>query len=304
LGVVAVAVRGEFREELVLRIEPQERTALEQLSETDPEHRDPEEIAKRAMRDGLASQLAAAGLPSPYAPTPAAAGNEAADTRRAEAHRRRGTRALFLGGAAIGLIVTLVGGYGYRWSWTGFSDNNQLWDWMKLLILPVAFGTFAVWLKHGSVMSGTRRAVLAAAVVGFGAFVAAGYLVPLNWTGFKGNTLWDWLTLLLLPLALMTVKLWPSTARELGTRHVVFGLLLSLALVITLVGGYAGGWAWTGYPGNTLWDWLSLVLGPVVIATLVIPAAVRWVSGDAERAAERSKDSEPPAHARQGTARE
>jgi hypothetical protein len=32
-----------------------------------------------------------------------------------------------------------------------------------------------------------------------------------------------------------------------------------------------------------LWDWLSLVLGPVVIATLVIPAAVRWLSGDLER---------------------
>ena len=55
--------------------------------------------------------------------------------------------------------------------------------------------------------------------------------------------------------------------------------------LVNTVGGYAGGWSWTGYPGNTLWDWLSLVLGPVVIATLVIPAAVRWLSGDVERAA-------------------
>jgi uncharacterized membrane protein len=135
--------------------------------------------------------------------------------------------------------------------------------------------------------------VLAFAVVAFADFVAAGNLVPLGWTGFRGNTLWDWLTLLLLPLALITVNLWPSTARELGGWHVVFGLSVAIALVVTLIGGYAGDWAWTGYPGNTLWDWLSLVLGPVVIATLVVPAAVRWVSGDAERAAEEATRGRP-----------
>ena len=60
--------------------------------------------------------------------------------------------------------------------------------------------------------------------------------------------------------------------------------------MVTLIGGYAGNWEWTGYPGNTLWDWMSLVLGPVVIATLVIPAAIRWVSGDAERAAQEARN--------------
>ena len=34
----------------------------------------------------------------------------------------------------------------------------------------------------------------------FGCMVIAGYLVPWAWTGFVGNTLWDWLHLLLLPL--------------------------------------------------------------------------------------------------------
>ncbi|HTZ93939.1 MAG TPA: hypothetical protein VMB74_16215, partial [Streptosporangiaceae bacterium] len=36
------------------------------------------------------------------------------------------------------------------------------------------------------------------AVVAFAVFVAAGYLVPLKWTGFPGTTLWNWLGLLLL----------------------------------------------------------------------------------------------------------
>lgn len=33
-------------------------------------------------------------------------------------------------------------------------------------------------------------------------FVFAGYLVPLAWTGFRGQTLWNWLELLVLPAAL------------------------------------------------------------------------------------------------------
>jgi hypothetical protein len=268
-----VGVRGETREELALELGPADRRAVAQLCAADPEHRDARIIAESALRDGLVAKLAAGGLPSPYAPPDE-------PTRWSRFRSRRETRAVFAAGAAAGLVVVLVGGYRYRWSWTGFADNNQLWDWLNLLILPVALGTFAVWLKHGSRMARPRRLALAAAVLAFAAFVAAGYLVPLGWTGFEGNTLWDWLTLLLLPLALMTVKLWPSTAREIGAWHIVCSVALALALVVTLIGGYLAGWAWTGYPGNTLWDWLSLVLGPVVIATLVIPAAVRWVSGD------------------------
>lgn len=291
----AVAVRGESREELVLRIGPAERLALEQLSGADPDRRDAATIAESVLRDGLIARLTTAGLPSPYGnarATPSARGERGPrQTRWNRVCNRRETRAAFIVGAAVGLAVVLVGGYRYRWSWTGFADNNQLWDWLNLLILPVAFGTFAVWLRHGRSMGRPRRLALATAAVAFAAFVAAGYLVPLTWTGFKGNTVWDWLTLLLLPLALTTVKLWPSTAREISAWHVAFSVVLALALLITLIGGYAGGWTWTGYPGNTLWDWLSLVLGPVVIATLVIPAVIRWMSGDVERL---TKETETP----------
>jgi len=36
----------------------------------------------------------------------------------------------------IGILTVLVGGYAFRWSWTGF--NKTLWDWMQLLIVPAA----------------------------------------------------------------------------------------------------------------------------------------------------------------------
>ena len=290
-------VEGESVETLVLRIGPAERLALRELSDVDPERRTEGAIAERILRDSLSSMVAAAGLPSPYVEaseeTVASQEPEPDETRWKRLRKRREVRAVFFGAAAAGLVVALIGGYGYGWGWTGFAGNKQLWDWLKMLILPVAFGTFALWLKHGGHMSRRRRLMLAGAVLAFAGFVAAGYLVPLTWTGFKGNTLWDWMTLLLLPLALMTVKLWPSTAREIGPGHITFLAALAVALAVTLIGGYAGNWSWTGYPGNTLWDWLSLVLGPVVIATFVIPAAIRWVSGDVERVAKEAQAREP-----------
>ena len=44
--------------------------------------------------------------------------------------------------------------------------------------------------------------VIAIALVVSGLVVLAGYLVPWAWTGFTGNTAWDWIKLLLLPLLL------------------------------------------------------------------------------------------------------
>ena len=56
---------------------------------------------------------------------------------------------------------------------------------------------------------------------------------------------------------------------------------------MTLIGGYADGWSWTGYAGNTLWDWLQLLLAPIAINIFVVPALIKLVSGNvAERAAQ------------------
>lgn len=63
-------------------------------------------------------------------------------------------------------------------------------------------------------------------------------------------------------------------------------IALAAAWVVTIIGGYALRWTWTGYSGNTLWDWLNMLLGPAVLMAVVVPLLVKWVSGNAaERAA-------------------
>jgi len=47
--------------------------------------------------------------------------------------------------------------------------------------------------------------------------VLAGYLVPWNWTGFRGNTAWDWVKLLLLPVVVPTVLV-PTAVRLVAER--------------------------------------------------------------------------------------
>lgn len=36
----------------------------------------------------------------------------------------------------VGFMITIIGGYAFSWTWTGFGDN-KLWEWLNLLILPV-----------------------------------------------------------------------------------------------------------------------------------------------------------------------
>jgi hypothetical protein len=47
--------------------------------------------------------------------------------------------------------------------------------------------------------------------------------------------------------------------------------LLGAAAVlgVLVVGGYLLGWEWNGFTGNTLWDWINLLLVP-----FALPAAV------------------------------
>ena len=93
------------------------------------------------------------------------------------------------------------------------------------------------------------------------------------WTGFAGSTsLWSWVRLLVQPLAIafLTVRLFIGAPLRVGRTAVLAGALL---LTILIVAGYAGHWAWTGFPGKALWDWLTLMLFPVVVA--LIPEWVR-----------------------------
>jgi Pentapeptide repeats (8 copies) len=60
--------------------------------------------------------------------------------------------------------------------------------------------------------------------------------------------------------------------RVLRTSFVLAALVLGLALAYIIYSGYRHGWGWTGlvkdtpYPKRTLWDWLDLLIVPVVLA--------------------------------------
>jgi hypothetical protein len=112
--------------------------------------------------------------------------------------------------------------------------------------------------------------LLLTALGAFAVLVALGYLVPFDWTGFRGNTLWDWFELTLLPLVVTATPIWVR-ADEVRRTHL---LLVGLGLVVFALfvfEGYAVPLGWTGFGDNTAWDWLKLLLLPVLLPTVVIP---------------------------------
>jgi hypothetical protein len=114
--------------------------------------------------------------------------------------------------------------------------------------------------------SPARKTVLAVALAVIGLVVTAtgSYGLGWKWTGFEGNKLWDWMHLLLVPVVLAAQPLWALTRRlQLEWRYLILALLAACTVVI--VGGYALDWTWTGFAGKELWDWLNLIVLPVVL---------------------------------------
>jgi hypothetical protein len=196
----------------------------------------------------------------------------------AEIKRERGRDRRYVVLAILGLVlvialaITLYGGYGPGWKWTGY-ENAELWDWLHVLLLPIAFGLVAI-LVHAEEL-GSWRWVIGLTCLGlFIVLVVAGYTIPWNWTGFVGNTVWDWLELALLPLTLSVLAAFKFDVRAVQGHH-LFYITAFIALVTVLaIGGYTQGWDWTGFKGNTLFDWLKLLFLPVVIPLVVIPSVV------------------------------
>lgn len=180
-------------------------------------------------------------------------------------------------GAALVFGLLAVGGYGLGWRWTGLSDSVTLWDWLQVLALPVALGLAPVLLQHRRRLHRRHRSYLAVALVVFAALVSLGYLVPLPWTGFTGNTLWDWLELALLPLVVGTASLWAD--RGLPSRRLrLVGLVCLLGFGGLVLAGYLVPWNWTGFRGNTAWDWVKLLLLPVLVPIVLVPTVIRLVT--------------------------
>jgi hypothetical protein len=245
--------------------------------------------ARALMRGALANQVSAANLS--WAPSTDAVKEHAAEAAEPTGRlhkladnqtvRRDATYVLVVAG-----LVALVGGYAGPWKWTGFEVNGQVWDWLNLLLLPVVLGAIPLWIQDREYIGKGRRIIYGAFIVAFIGFVIAGYLVPISWTGFGPQKLWNWIELLVIPAALaITAALTSRGIRYQGRllrpyeRGMVFALMAGW--IITVIGGYALQWKWTGYHGNTLWDWLELLLVPLVFPTILLPFLLKWISGNA-----------------------
>jgi hypothetical protein len=187
----------------------------------------------------------------------------------------------------VALCVSVVGGYGFHWAWTGVSGQDQLWDLLHVIVLPILLATLPIWYRTRERWMIEWRIVLGLILGAFAILVVGGYGLGWSWTGFSGNTLWDWLELLALPLVIASLPLWFTTHTRWEGRWRRFGLALLAGFVLTVVGGYGLSWGWTGYQGNTLWDWLRLLLVP-----FVLPASLAWFAAREEDARSQRRPAE------------
>jgi uncharacterized membrane protein len=179
---------------------------------------------------------------------------------------------------ALAFAVALWGGYGRHWSWTGINGRTAtLWDWLHLLALPVAVVVLPIWLSRRTRVTRRHKLLGYCALCVFVALVLLGYLIPWDWTGFEGNTLWDWLELLALPLAVALAPVYRELRADWKARHSLIALVLVTVFVAVTLCGYLASWAWTGFRGNTFWDWLHLWLLPLLLPAVVVPALLPMV---------------------------
>ncbi len=173
--------------------------------------------------------------------------------------------------------VLLWGGYRNHWSWTGFSDNDSLWAWLQLLVLPLSLAALPILLRSHRELSSSRRVVIGTVIVGSGLLITLGYALHLTWTGFSGNTLWDWLQLLVLPVSIATARFW-TTERTIESKHRLGVAALTIGFAVFTACAYLLPIAWTGFVGNTLWDWTKLLIVPILMPLVLVPAASRWIA--------------------------
>ncbi len=111
------------------------------------------------------------------------------------------------------LIVLEIGTYLLNWNWTGFKANNTVWDWLQLLLLPIALAAVPIWLmaeeEEQRIWLTQLKWVMLATILVLGVLFIGSYAFNWTWTGFKAEgTLWDWLSLLLVPITVAALPIW------------------------------------------------------------------------------------------------
>jgi hypothetical protein len=116
-------------------------------------------------------------------------------------------------GLVVALLVTVYGTFRWGWAWTGFrdKDNATLWSWLELVLLPVTIALLPLWLHSRQRRKAYWRVGLGVLALVFAVLAVGGYRWNWGWTGFQGNTLWDWLKLLLVPFAVPAAVAWATT---------------------------------------------------------------------------------------------
>lgn len=89
--------------------------------------------------------------------------------------------------------------------------------------------------------------------------------------GLSRQHVWDWLNLVFLPLTVVLIPWFVELRRSWQVRHTMTGLGLPIFLAFVL-GGYLASWTWTGFTGNTLWNWMQLLILPLLVPTVILPA--------------------------------
>jgi uncharacterized membrane protein len=117
--------------------------------------------------------------------------------------------------ALMAFVALVVMSYVFSWTWTGFRDNGTLWDWLGLFILPIVLAVATIWFTTQPRWHVGWTVALVVVLAVFMVLVWGGYFLGWTWTGFsvkgKGDTLWNWITLLLVPLILLAVAKGVST---------------------------------------------------------------------------------------------
>lgn len=175
--------------------------------------------------------------------------------------------------AAVLFAVVVWGGYVGHWRWTGINGRTAtLWEWLHLLLLPFVVAILPLWMSRNTRLTQRHKRWGLTALGAFAVIVLLGYTIPWAWTGFVGNTVWDWIGLIALPLAVALAPVYGELRRGWGHRQTMIALAALAVCGVVVVGGYVGKWAWTGFHRNTAWDWLRLLLLPLLIPTVVVPA--------------------------------